>query len=357
MGTTAGPLRSAIFLLVVWLALLAGAARASAQPGWRRFDVPATGAYALRYLPTSLPPGPAPVVVFLHGSGSSPEDWQPLLAPVAEATGAVLILPKSVSSLGFGPGADDATIAEGLRLTAEEVALDPQRTYLAGHSAGGAYAAVLAYAGSLRVAAVFILSAPYRTVLALTDSDHAAPMLMIYGSNDPNYQGGNATAYGQQWDRLGVPWQLTVLNGYGHSDWPPETLDDGFAFLLAHRYTTPGGCLPSDTRLCLDDGRFAVEAQWATPSGAAGSARVASARTHESGLFWFFEPDNWELQVKVLDGCGLTGHFWVFAAASTNVEYTLTVTDLVAGGAPAVYHHPGGPPAPAINDVEALPCS
>ena len=46
----------------------------------------------------------------------------------------------------------------------------------------------------------------------------------------------------------------------------------------------------------------------------------------------------------------------MFAAASTNVEYTLTVTDLVAGGVPAVYHHPGGPPAPAINDVEALPC-
>ena len=70
-----GAPRSAIFLLVVSLAL-AGAAWASAQPGWRRFDVPATGAYALRYLPTTLPAGPAPVVVFLHGSGSSPEAWE-----------------------------------------------------------------------------------------------------------------------------------------------------------------------------------------------------------------------------------------------------------------------------------------
>jgi predicted esterase len=353
--SAAGTLRSATFLLVVSLALN-GTAWASAPPGWRRFDVPATGAYVVRYLPTNLPAGPAPVVVFLHGSGSSPEAWEPLLSPVAEATGAVLILPKSVSNLGFGPGADDATITDGLRLTAEEVALDPQRTYLAGHSAGGAYAAVLGYAGSLRVAAVFILSAPYRTVLALNDPDHAAPMLMVYGSEDPNYQGGNATAYGQQWNRLGLPWQLSVLNGYGHSNWPLDTLDDGFAFLLAQRYTTPGGCFPSDTRLCLHDGRFAVEAQWATQFGRAGSARVASARTHDSGLFWFFEPDNWELQVKVLDGCSLTGHFWVFAAASTNVEYTLTVTDLIAGSAPAVYHHRGGPPAPAINDVQALPC-
>jgi poly(3-hydroxybutyrate) depolymerase len=296
------------------------------------------------------------VVVFLHGSGSSPDAWQSLLGPVAEATRTVLIVPKSVSSLTFGPGADEVTIAEALRLTGEEVLLDPQRTYLAGHSAGGGYAAVLAYAGSLRVAAVFVIGAPYQTVLALDDPDHTAPMLMIYGSQDPNYLGGSSSAYGKQWDRLGVPWQRSVLQGYGHSDWPPETLNDGFAFLLAHPYTTPGGCLPSDTRLCLDDGRFAVEAQWATPAGAAGPAHVAPARTQESGQFWFFEPDNWELQVKVLDGCGLTGHFWVFGAASTNVEYTLTVNDLVGGGAPAVYHHAAGPPAPAINDVLALPC-
>jgi pimeloyl-ACP methyl ester carboxylesterase len=336
-------------LLLVSLAFLAGATRASAQPGWRRFDIPATGAYVLRYLPASLPPGPAPVVVFLHGSGSSPDAWQSLLAPVAEANRVVLIVPKSVSNLAFGPGADDVTIAEGLRLTGEEVLLDPQEIYLAGHSAGGGYAAVLAYAGSLRVAAVFILSAPYQTVLALNDPDHTPPMLMVYGSNDPNYLGGSTSAYGQQWNRLGVPWQLTLNQGYGHSDWPPDTLDDGFAFLLAHRYTTPGGCLPSDTRLCLHDGRFAVEAQWATPNGASGPARATPARTPDSGLFWFFEPDNWELQVKVLDGCGLTGHFWVFAAASTNVEYTLTVTDLVARGAPATTTQ-------AVRDVQALPC-
>ena len=296
------------------------------------------------------------MVVFLHGSGSSPEAWKPLLAPVADAVGAVVVAPKSISSLGFGPGADDVTIAEGLRLTGEEVDLDPQRISLAGHSAGGAYAAVLAYAGTLRVAGAFILGAPYRIVLGRADLDYAPPMRMVYGSLDPNFQGGHGTAYGQQWDRLGIPWQLIVNTGFGHSDWPPETLPDGFAFLLAQRYATAGGCLPSDTRLCLHGGRFAVEAAWATPLGTAGPARAAAARTPDSGLFWFFRPDNWEIQVKVLDGCPLTGHFWVFAAATTNVEYTLSVTDLVGGGSPAVYHHAAGPPAPAITDTLALPC-
>jgi hypothetical protein len=73
----------------------------------------------------------------------------------------------------------------------------------------------------------------------------------------------------------------------------------------------------------------------------------------DSGLFWFFAETNWELQVKVLDGCSLTGRYWVFAAAATNVEYDLTVTD-VTSGEHADYHHDAGPPAPAITDTLAL---
>ena len=50
--------------------------------------------------------------------------------------------------------------------------------------------------------------------------------------------------------------------------------------------------------------------------------------TEDSGYFWFFAPDNIELQVKVLDACvDPFHHFWVFAAGLTNVEVTLTVTD------------------------------
>ena len=40
----------------------------------------------------------------------------------------------------------------------------------------------------------------------------------------------------------------------------------------------------------------------------------------------------------------------------TNAEFTSTVTDLVASSSPAAYHHPTGPPAPAITDTLALPC-
>ena len=34
--------------------------------------------------------------------------------------------------------------------------------------------------------------------------------------------------------------------------------------------------------------------------------------------------------IKVINGCGLNQRYWVYAAATTDVEYQLTVTDSVA---------------------------
>ena len=74
--------------------------------------------------------------------------------------------------------------------------------------------------------------------------------------------------------------------------------------------------------------KYSVEARNAaglTISGGAG--RADDGQT----LFYFFDPANWEMLVKVLDGCEINNHFWVFAAAATDVEYTLTVTDTETG--------------------------
>ena len=52
----------------------------------------------------------------------------------------------------------------------------------------------------------------------------------------------------------------------------------------------------------------------------------------DSGLFTFFDPDNAELLVKVLPFCfPPIDHFAVFYGATTNVEFTLTVTDTQQG--------------------------
>lgn len=330
------------------------AAAGPGQAGWRRLDVHETATYALRYLPPGLGTAqPLPVVVFLHGSGSSPEAWQPILAPVADAAGCLLLVPRAVSGLGFGVGRDDATLAGALLQLEAELPVDPARISIAGHSAGGAYALYLAYAEATRFNAVFTLSAPFRQLLSLADADYTAPIRMYYGTDDPNYQGGDAFALTSQWGRLGVPWETEVRTGFGHSSWPDSTLPDGFAFLLAKRYGTPGGCLPTDTRLCLAGGRFAVEGTWTDFEGNSGPVHVLPRRTPYSGALWFRFPDTYEVLVKLLDACTINHRFWVFVTASANIEYHLTVTDLAAHRS-VTYDNPLGRSSPAIDDFDAF---
>ena len=75
----------------------------------------------------------------------------------------------------------------------------------------------------------------------------------------------------------------------------------------------------------------------------------------DTGEFFFLNPNNMEFLIKVLDGVGFGafGNFWVFAAATTNVEYTLRVTDTVTGETKS-YENPLGTPAPAVVDTQAF---
>ncbi|HEV8240487.1 MAG TPA: ELWxxDGT repeat protein, partial [Thermoanaerobaculia bacterium] len=101
-----------------------------------------------------------------------------------------------------------------------------------------------------------------------------------------------------------------------------------------------GACTPSSSRLCLDDGRFAVEAAWKDFAGHTGVGTPVQL-TVDTGYFWFFDSSNVEVMLKVLDGRGVNNHFWVFFGALSNVEYTLTVTD-TATGAVKIYSNPSG---------------
>ena len=115
------------------------------------------------------------------------------------------------------------------------------------------------------------------------------------------------------------------------------------------------GCIAGETTMCLHGGRFRVEVDWRIFTGDTGRGRVVPFGSDDSGLFWFFFPSNWELLVKVLDGCGFNRRYWVFAAATTDVEYTLRVTDTVSGQVQR-YRNPLGTAAPAITDTAAFAC-
>jgi hypothetical protein len=113
-------------------------------------------------------------------------------------------------------------------------------------------------------------------------------------------------------------------------------------------------CLPAATALCLQGNRFRAEVTWRTGDGSTGAGHaVPIAGVGDSGLFWFFGPQNLEMLVKVLDACSLNQHYWVYAASATDVELTLSVTD-EATGARYQSFHPLGPPAPALTDTNAF---
>jgi ELWxxDGT repeat protein len=113
----------------------------------------------------------------------------------------------------------------------------------------------------------------------------------------------------------------------------------------------PGGCVPSATALCIAGGRFKVEAFWRDFQGNSGAGQ-AQPLTADTGTFWFFNPDDVEVIVKVLDGRALDGHFWVFYGALSNVEYALTVTD-TATGLTRRYFNPLGELA-SVGDTTAF---
>ena len=113
-------------------------------------------------------------------------------------------------------------------------------------------------------------------------------------------------------------------------------------------------CVADDQTLCLEGGRFAVRARWQTDDGS-GDA-TAWPLTPDTGLYWFFGPNNVEMVIKVLDGCALNGHRWVFAGGLTDVAVTMAVTDGETGEE-RTYENSAGTPFQPIQDVKAFSCS
>jgi hypothetical protein len=112
------------------------------------------------------------------------------------------------------------------------------------------------------------------------------------------------------------------------------------------------GCTATSTSLCLS-GRFAVSVQWRDFSGNSGVGTVVPGASADSGLFWFFAPNAWEVLAKTVNGCSLNNRWWAFGAATTNVFYRLEFLD-VHGGANKIYFNYPGVPSPAVTDAAAF---
>ena len=77
--------------------------------------------------------------------------------------------------------------------------------------------------------------------------------------------------------------------------------------------------------------------------------------TSGTGYFWFFDPANIEMVVKVLNGCGINQSEWVFGGGLTNVAVTLTVVDSQTRET-KTYNNPQDTAFLPIQDTTALGC-
>lgn len=94
-------------------------------------------------------------------------------------------------------------------------------------------------------------------------------------------------------------------------------------------------CVADDTTLCLAGGsgnpnRFRVRVTWTDFEQHSGPGRAVPF-TSDSGFFYFFDPNNLELLVKMVRACGTSyDSYWFFNAAASNVALDYEILDTVA---------------------------
>lgn len=125
----------------------------------------------------------------------------------------------------------------------------------------------------------------------------------------------------------------------------------GLGYRITENDAPPPACIADGDTLCLNNGRFKVEATFDTGSQS-GNAQVVKL-TDETGYLWFFSSSNVEVVIKVLDGCPLNDKFWVFIAGLTNVRVALVVTDTQTNVS-KTYTNPPNTKYVAVQDTSAF---
>ncbi len=128
----------------------------------------------------------------------------------------------------------------------------------------------------------------------------------------------------------------------------PGVLD---IYLPQPNYGVPG--FPNLFFLPLGLGhRFQATADWSSSrdSGRAYFLDISA----DTGAFYFFRPENIEIVLKVLNGCSINNHYWVYLSGLTDLATTVRVSH---GFGIATYTKALGVPFTTVRDLRAFPCS
>lgn len=174
-----------------------------ASPGQHRIRA---GASAALYIPASLPPGPAPFLVLLHGAGGRGDQMIRRFRDEADRRGIILLAPDSAGvtwdavieagrrrtpAFGEDVARIDAALAEAFT----RVNADPGRLGIAGFSDGASYALSLGARNSDRFSGIFGFSPglivpgdvgpPRRVVITHGEQDRILPVAVARDTLTP----------------------------------------------------------------------------------------------------------------------------------------------------------------------------
>lgn len=174
------------------------------------------------FIPGSIAPDmPAPVLLLLHGSYSTPLDVLPQWTEVAERAGIILVAPKSFADYGWRIHDDPPAL---LRDVVDDLAarrpIDRRRLYLFGHSAGAVHALTLGLLESQYFAAVAVHAGAwtqrdYFNVIPL--ARRKIPLWMTIGDQDRQFSLKDANTTEAALREAGFPVTLTIMKGHDHS--------------------------------------------------------------------------------------------------------------------------------------------
>jgi len=156
-----------------------------AVPGERALSI-GRGRDGILYVPSSLPPGPAPLVVLLHGAGGAAQYIMSRLHNVADSVGFVMLVPDSRGPTwdairgDYGP--DVAYIDSALKVVFSRVSIDPARVIASGFSDGASYALGLARINGDLFSRVVAFSPGFVTPGAATGKPE---VYITHGNADP----------------------------------------------------------------------------------------------------------------------------------------------------------------------------
>lgn len=119
-------------------------------------------------------------------------------------------------------------------------------------------------------------------------------------------------------------------------------------------------CTNGAEAACLLSGRFQVTATYYNATDGKAQGQVLSfsgtrAESDESVFYYFTDPSNFELGVKILDACTINNSFWVFLGGLTNQGWEVNILD-TATGHTKFYDNALNVTTVTTTDTAALPC-